>query len=798
MSSNLCEKCKFLYLSAESLGRYGFTETAEDGEPHLEFPAGQQSVSIQYGCRDELPDLPRLRESAEAGCGFCGLLRDSLLRGISENRYHRALKKHDKGNLTVKVVKLSLRAAYRTADEKSKFAAICVEWDVLPPGRDRSPTDFTGPDGRVYFKLCARSDDPLARYLGIAYPHPEQEVLSAENAKVVRDQLMDCDQNHNHVSGPIRPGESKADRLPARLLKITESQDGKQLRLVETKDMEEPRIAHGSNCQEDTKSIKYVALSYRWGDEEFLTTTPSNLGEHFQNIPLFSSSPDDTATLPRGFSDVVDICCALGIFYLWIDSLCIIQKEKKTVDKTLLEIQQEESRRDWAAESAKMHRIYMSSYLTIFLVATDTPLQGVLERPVPNLDSMVAIACSVENHPEISGSFFVQPLPYTGELDHLVWNPFLAAEDELDSSIWNTRGWTLQERLLSPRKLYIGVTGMLGLGLLTCPARIDYGRDIEDIKRPRRHKSLDKLEIGTSGATETEISGQAHGKAKLYQAWYKIVEDYTCRDLTISSDKLPALSGIARTHGLALGDQYIAGLWVQDLAMGLLWAPRYVMNPGGDRYFGERERKPLTRPEKYRAPSWSWCANDGQIDFVGDYLDHPKPEIEVLGHDLIPEYDHDRYGQLAINQGNGGYVKLKAKIRAAQMQARHKPRPAIFSQRFPEIEQPKSQDTGFQLRQVQVANGTDESQSYTIFLDHSGSYPDAQEVFLMIVSRGDRPLYSNPGQYESGTRSAGLVLRKCSGQTRLQLERIGCYSHFWDMGLTSIFDDCEPQTVYLV
>ncbi|GKZ25431.1 hypothetical protein AbraIFM66951_000643 [Aspergillus brasiliensis] len=798
MPSALCDRCKVLYFSAESLARYGFTEVGtKTGSPHLAFPAGQHAIDIEFDCRDDLPELPALRASSEAGCPFCPVLRDALLKGISENRLRNwVLGKHDYGQFTVKVVKVTLMAEFRALYyEKSKLSAISMGWDVLRPGEDRYAGDFTGPDGLIYFKLRAHSDDPLARYLGIAYPHPDEDRLSTQNTKAIRDHLVDCDINHNHVSSIVRSGESISDRLPRRLIEITESQEGKRLRLVETKDL----TGHGSNCQDESACPKYATLSYRWGSDEFLTTTPSNLQAHCQDIPLSPFSPDDpTATLPPGFRDVVDICCALGISYLWIDSLCIIQKETKTTDKALLEIQQGQSRRDWAIESTKMHSIYMSSYLTIYLTATDTPLQKVLDYPISCSESLIPITYSISNRPDIHGTFFLEPSSYTGELDHLFWNPYLAAEDELDSSVWNTRGWTLQERLLSPRKLYVGVTDMLGLGLLTCPSPKDYGRDVELIKRPRRHKSLDKLEIGgTSSATGAD--GRPD-KTTLYNAWYKIVEDYTCRDLTVPSDKLPALAGIARTHAVALNDEYLAGIWVQDLATGLLWGTRNAMRPGSDRYFGERERQPMIPTEHYRAPTWSWCANDGAVEFLVNYLKNPRSEIEVLGHDLIPQYEGDSYGQLAVDQGDQGYVKLRAKVKVALMEDRFPPIPEFMLQDFPALghRDPEAEKKEFQLRRVQVTDGTGGIKEGTIFLDHAGYNPDEEEVYLMIVSRGDQPVWQKPGEFEVGVRSAGLVLRKCSHQTRLQFKRIGFYSHLWDSGLTPVFDDCELQTVYLV
>lgn len=47
-----------------------------------------------------------------------------------------------------------------------------------------------------------------------------------------------------------------------------------------------------------------------------------------------------------------------------------------------------------------------------------------------------------------------------------------------------------------------------------------------------------------------------------------IVPNYTWRGMTVPSDKLPALSGIANIIGNSSGDQYLAGIWLSDISHG--------------------------------------------------------------------------------------------------------------------------------------------------------------------------------------------------------------------------------------
>lgn len=116
--------------------------------------------------------------------------------------------------------------------------------------------------------------------------------------------------------------------LPARLLDVMAGVD--LIKLVETKRIatQEPR--------------SYTALSHCWGNpKDLFTTTKATQRRRLNGILL--------EELPQTFLDAVLITRKLGVQYLWIDALCIVQ------DETL----------DWEAQSAKMADIYSGSYLTI-------------------------------------------------------------------------------------------------------------------------------------------------------------------------------------------------------------------------------------------------------------------------------------------------------------------------------------------------------------------------------------------------------------------------------------------------
>ncbi|KAK4190632.1 P-loop containing nucleoside triphosphate hydrolase protein [Podospora australis] len=108
----------------------------------------------------------------------------------------------------------------------------------------------------------------------------------------------------------------------------------------------------------------YVCLSRRWGDSKFLTTTTLNIDAHKTSIK--------TSDMPKTFQDAISFTRSLGLRYLWIDSLCIIQDDLD----------------DWKAEAEAMARVYMNSYLTLMAVDASSaesglfrPVKGRLKRP---------------------------------------------------------------------------------------------------------------------------------------------------------------------------------------------------------------------------------------------------------------------------------------------------------------------------------------------------------------------------------------------------------------------------------
>ncbi|MCJ1377208.1 hypothetical protein MMC17_000300 [Xylographa soralifera] len=193
------------------------------------------------------------------------------------------------------------------------------------------------------------------------------------------------------------------------------------------------------------------------------------------------------------------------------------------------------------------------------------------------------------------------------------------------------RGWALQESILPNRTLHFAGREMVWECNCLCLRELgdaEYsqvkllGRALRvatqealkpkfssaDVARRQREIQTEYEEIDEYHCTHfTDFANQG-SRDSVFWAWQLIVEHYSERELSKQTDKLAAISGLAScvVDRLGLGiDSYVAGLWKDNLARGLLW---YVRGSGG-----------VFRPPVYRAPSWSWASVNGGVEYFKEH-----------------------------------------------------------------------------------------------------------------------------------------------------------------------------------
>lgn len=290
----------------------------------------------------------------------------------------------------------------------------------------------------------------------------------------------------------------------------------------------------------DTDGIeaKYIALSHTWGGSQPLTTTQVTLDTRMDHIAFWE--------LPATLRDAVTIARCLGCRYLWIDSLCIIQ----------------DSDEDWQRERAKMRHVYRGSLVTISALSSANSEAGILGLRSPK----TAVELALEEFPGC-GPVFVMANPES-------WNELLGR------TVLNTRGWTLQERLLSPRLLHFSDEEILW-ECFTCVQRESSQKQVakgipskfeESCTGPAIDVNMPPEDFSKNMAILSFLNEWGGGESKdPYLTWCKAVSNYSGRKLTYGKDKLPAISGLATEMGLLTSDKYLAGLWEGYLLNGLCW-----------------------------------------------------------------------------------------------------------------------------------------------------------------------------------------------------------------------------------
>jgi hypothetical protein len=147
---------------------------------------------------------------------------------------------------------------------------------------------------------------------------------------------------------------------------------------------------------------------------------------------------------------------------------------------------------------------------------------------------------------------------------------------------------------------------------------------------------------------ETEAFNQAWG------VWFRLIEEYTSRDMSFQSDKLPALSGVISALQKLICDTCLAGIWKSWFLQGLLWR---LQDPDWDTYVFFPKK--AQRAESWRAPSWSFASVEGVVLYTLLENDLGREIIaELLDCDVTP------IGKNPLGELKTGYAKIKGPVAA--------------------------------------------------------------------------------------------------------------------------------------
>jgi hypothetical protein len=177
-----------------------------------------------------------------------------------------------------------------------------------------------------------------------------------------------------------------------------------------------------------------------------------------------------------------------------------------------------------------------------------------------------------------------------------------------------SRAWTFQEMVASPRVASYSSDELQWhcrrVSLCECDQWHDFSKslDVSIVK--------DRCETLVS-----EHKGTMMQQEEYFTRWYRILRDYTHLKLTISSNRLPALSALAQHFQNYLRDVYIAGLWKSDMRHGLRWRRGWEQDrigylsastgrqPGAGR--PSMERFSMVIP--WENPSWAPCTEEAPV-----------------------------------------------------------------------------------------------------------------------------------------------------------------------------------------
>lgn len=345
----------------------------------------------------------------------------------------------------------------------------------------------------------------------------------ASRLSQIRHWLRRCEQNHPACT-PRHP-----TTLPRRLIDLLPDND------QDSQGEPRAKLVFSKNILE--MFPRYTALSYCWGGERKFKATRTTVKAFHQDIP--------TSELPPTFKEAFETTRQLGIRYIWIDALCIVQDDKL----------------EWEKEVAHMHDVYAGSFLTIQASKARSPSEGCFASTCPD---------SAKSRGRGRTLFTAQDS--SRELEAIIH----IVPHGLGTSALNTRGWTLQETVLSHRII-----------------------QLTNYELHWRCRSSMLWETGISYVNTERLSGnvpplQESDDRTWNKLWNTWVENYSEREFSFPDDRLPGMVGLVEAYKRETSDEPCLGLWESSLSEDLAWCRIGTLSD-------QLAHPPVSQP----LPSWS-------------------------------------------------------------------------------------------------------------------------------------------------------------------------------------------------
>ncbi|CAH0049022.1 unnamed protein product [Clonostachys solani] len=314
-----------------------------------------------------------------------------------------------------------------------------------------------------------------------------------------------------------------------------------------------------------------------------------DLGGSFCLIPadqLSTQSGGPLSTLPLAYRDAFAVVKRLGLRHLWIDHLCILQDEPPLSNN-------------------KIQDILSNSFCGIGATGSTLPSSGLFTKREPHL---------------ITPTAFEFPLDAKGNTTLLKFHRPEMVHFKDEPLIQTAKGF--RERLLTPRMIHFG-TSLISWechgalcneinpgGILHGPGGYTNIEGEKPIVISEKYVVGKPIRAPPRPAWKPLIHTRpfsyplGNPKKDILSRWFQLLPEYTKCTLADPEERLVCLESAAmgmKPHLKEQGcdDTYLAGMWKETLPTALVC---YAC--------GSANRRP-----RYRAPSWSWAAIDGPINY---------------------------------------------------------------------------------------------------------------------------------------------------------------------------------------